>query len=101
MQVHFANIWEDIADKVGDRTALIHGDERVSWREHDEQAARLAQAFVDLGLQPDSKVALYLYNGIEYVTARVRGVQDARRPDQRQLPIQRRRAAVPARQLRR
>ena len=79
MQVHFANIWEDIADKVGDRTALIHGDRRVSWREHDNQAARLAQAFIELGLQPDSKVALYLYNGIEYVTAqyaafKVRGV---------------------------
>jgi len=69
MQVHFANIWEDIADKVSDRTALIHAYERVSWREHDEQAARLAQAFIELGLQPDSKVALYLYNGIEYVTA--------------------------------
>ncbi len=69
MQVHFANVWEAIADEVGDRPALIHGDERVSWREHDEQAARLAQAFVEMGLQPDSKVALYLYNGIEYVTA--------------------------------
>ena len=69
MQVHFANIWEDIADTVGDRTALIHGDERVSWREHDDQAARLAQAFIELGLKPDSKVALYLYNGTEYVTA--------------------------------
>ncbi len=36
---------------------------------YDDQAARLAQAFVELGLQPDSKVALYLYNGIEYVVA--------------------------------
>lgn len=69
MKVHFANIWESIADEVPDRTALIHGDTRVTWREHDEQAARLAQAFIDFGLQPDSKVALYLYNGIEYVTA--------------------------------
>ena len=87
MQVHFANIWQAIADEVGDRTALIHGDERVSWREHDDQAARLAQAFIELGLQPDSKVALYLYNGIEYVDRAVRGVQDPRRPDQRQLPL--------------
>ena len=79
MQVHFANIWQSIADEVGERTALIHGDERVSWAQHDDQAARLAQAFVELGLQPDSKVALYLYNGIEYVTAqyaafKIRGV---------------------------
>ena len=41
----------------------------MSWREHDDQAARLAQAFIELGLKPDSKVALYLYNGTEYVTA--------------------------------
>ena len=69
MQPHFANIWQAIADEVPDRTALIHGDERVSWREYDDQAARLASLFIELGLQPDSKVALYLYNGIEYVVA--------------------------------
>jgi fatty-acyl-CoA synthase len=67
VQVHFANVWQAIADSLGDaRTALIHGDERVSWREYDEQAARLASLFLSLGLGPDSKVALYLYNGIEY-----------------------------------
>ncbi|HYD09881.1 MAG TPA: AMP-binding protein, partial [Acidimicrobiales bacterium] len=79
MQVHFANVWEAIADEVGDRTALVHGDRRVSWSEYDSSAARLAQAFLDLGLQPDSKVALYLYNGIEYATSqyaafKIRGV---------------------------
>ena len=31
MQVHFANVWQSIADEVGDRDALIHGDEHVSW----------------------------------------------------------------------
>jgi acyl-CoA synthetase (AMP-forming)/AMP-acid ligase II len=69
VQIHFANVWEAIADEVGDRPALIHGDEVVTWQQYDERAARLAQAFIDLGLQPDSKVALYLYNGIEYVVA--------------------------------
>jgi fatty-acyl-CoA synthase len=79
MQIHFANVWGAIADEVGDRIALIHGDEQVTWREYDERAARLAQAFLDLGLGPDSKVALYLYNGPEYVIAqyaafKIRGV---------------------------
>ena len=79
MQVHFANIWQAIADAFGARTALVHGDERVTWSEYDDRAARLAQAFHDAGLQPDAKVALYLYNGIEYATAqyaafKVRGV---------------------------
>jgi acyl-CoA synthetase (AMP-forming)/AMP-acid ligase II len=79
VQVHFANVWHVIADRFGDRTALVHGDERVTWSEYDDRAARLAQAFLDAGLQPDSKVALYLYNGVEYATAqyaafKVRGV---------------------------
>jgi acyl-CoA synthetase (AMP-forming)/AMP-acid ligase II len=69
VQVHFANVWEAIADEVGERPALVHGDQQMSWREYDDVAARLAHAFVELGLAPDSKVALYLYNGIEYVTA--------------------------------
>ena len=79
MQVHFANVWEAIADEVGDRTALVHGDEHVRWRDYDDRAARLAAAFIELGLQPDSKVALYLYNGVEYAVTqyaafKIRGV---------------------------
>ena len=79
MQVHFANIWQAIADEVRDRTALVHGDRQVSWREYDDSAARLAGAFVAMGLQADSKVALYLYNGVEYGVAqyaafKIRGV---------------------------
>jgi acyl-CoA synthetase (AMP-forming)/AMP-acid ligase II len=79
VNVHFANVTQAIADEVGDRIALVHGDEHVTWRQYDDHAARLASAFLELGLQPDSKVALYLYNGIEYVTAqyaafKIRGV---------------------------
>lgn len=69
MHIHFANVWEAIADEVPDRPALVHGDEHVTWAEYDDRAARLAQALLDLGLGPDSKVALYLYNGIEYVVS--------------------------------
>src|SRR4051794_1373313 len=57
VQVHFANIWESIADEAGDRVALIHGDDEVRWRDYDGRAARLAGAFQNLGLGPDSKVA--------------------------------------------
>ena len=69
MQVHFANVWQHIADEVGARTALVHGDDVVTWRDYDDRAARLAAAFLEHGLAPDSKVALYLYNGIEYATS--------------------------------
>src|SRR5439155_3826646 len=36
-------------------------------------AARLAAGFVDLGLGPDSKIALYLYNGPEYLVSQFAG----------------------------
>ena len=64
---NFATLWEAVSDEVGDRTALVQGDRRVTWRELDERAARLAGALGDLGLGPDSKVGSYLYNGNEYL----------------------------------
>ncbi|MEK7424884.1 MAG: AMP-binding protein [Actinomycetota bacterium] len=65
--MHFATVWESIADSIGDATALVHGPTRRSWSEFDERSARIAAAFVDAGLQPDSKIGLYLYNGNEYL----------------------------------
>jgi len=69
MEMHFATVWETIADEIGDATALVHGSTRRTWGEFDDRAARVAAALVEAGLQPDSKVALYLYNGNEYLEA--------------------------------
>ncbi len=67
MQMHFATVWEAIADMIPDRTALVHGELRRTWREFDDRAARLARALQQRGVGPDSKVAQYLYNGNEYL----------------------------------
>ena len=69
MEMHFATVWESIADVIGDETAVVHGTTRRTWTEFDDRAARLAAAFVGAGLQPDSKVGLYMYNGNEYLEA--------------------------------
>jgi 3-oxocholest-4-en-26-oate---CoA ligase len=69
MELHFATVWEAIADEIGDSTALVHGATRRTWTEFDERSARVAAAFVAAGLKPDSKVGLYLYNGNEYLEA--------------------------------
>jgi fatty-acyl-CoA synthase len=66
---NLATCWEVIADAQPDRPALVHGAQRVTWREFDDRASRLAAAFRSLGLGVDSKVALYLYNGNEYLEA--------------------------------
>ncbi|HEV2311060.1 MAG TPA: AMP-binding protein, partial [Acidimicrobiia bacterium] len=48
---------------------------RRSWREFDDRAARFASALGALGLEPDSKVALYLRNGNEFLEAMYGGLK--------------------------
>ena len=69
METHYATIWESIADEIPDEVALVHGLTRRSWAEYDGRAARLAAAYTAAGLGHDSKVALFLYNGNEYLEA--------------------------------
>src|SRR5215471_8980722 len=79
MDFNLADVFEAVCDALPDRTVLIQGDRRVSWRSFDERAARLAAAFTAAGLEPNSKVASYLYNCNEYMeglygTFKMRGV---------------------------
>ena len=73
MSMHFATVWETIADAIPDEVALVHGDVRRTWREYDERAARLASALTAAGLGPDSKIGIYLYNGNEYLETQYAG----------------------------
>ncbi len=65
--MNLANLWEAVADELGDQAALIHGDLQRSWAELEQRAARLAGHLDRAGIGADSKVALYLFNGPEYV----------------------------------
>ncbi len=78
-RLNLASAWEAIADEVGDSTAVSVAGRHYSWTDFDDRAARLAGTMLEHGLGPDSKVALYLYNGNEYPEAqyaafKVRGV---------------------------
>src|SRR5215831_5050585 len=64
---NFADIWESIAAAIPARPALIRGAAEVSWADFDRRANQLARSLVDLGLERQSKVAAYLYNGPEYL----------------------------------
>jgi len=66
---HLANVWERIADAIPDETALVHGERRVTWREFDQRASRLAAAFSAAGLGPGCKIAIDLYNCTEWLEA--------------------------------
>ena len=43
MQSHFSLIWESVAEAVPEHVALIQGERRISWRDYENRAARLAQ----------------------------------------------------------
>jgi 3-oxocholest-4-en-26-oate---CoA ligase len=69
MDWNLATAFESVCDALPERIALVQGDCRRSWQAFDERAARAAAAFVAAGLQPDAKVASYLYNCNEYMEA--------------------------------
>ena len=63
---HYADAIEALADQLGDDIVLTHDGTHRSWREFDDRAARLGQAFADAGLAPGSKIGLLLFNCSEY-----------------------------------
>ena len=65
--MNLASMWESVADHLGDTVALIHGDQRRTYREFDDRASRLASAFAAHGVGPGAKVAMYLFNANEYL----------------------------------
>ena len=67
MQYNLADLWEQVVDTVPERESLICGDRRLTYAEADERANRLAHYLAAQGIGPGDHVALYLYNGTEYL----------------------------------
>ncbi len=67
--INFASIWEGIADVLPEADAASHGHSVRSWAGFDDRAARLAAAMASHGVGANDKVALYAYNGFEYMEA--------------------------------
>ena len=67
MQYNLADLWERVVDTVPERESLVCGDRRLTYAQADERANRLAQHLAEQGVGPGDHVALYLYNGTEYV----------------------------------
>jgi 3-oxocholest-4-en-26-oate---CoA ligase len=63
----FATVLETVADVRADRTAITHGDRRQTWRQLDDRASRLAAYLASQGIGAGDRVAIVLYNGIEYI----------------------------------
>ena len=67
MYESFATVWERVADAIPDAPAVVQGERRVTYREVEDRAARLAGALAAYGVGHDTKVALFLHNCPEYM----------------------------------
>ncbi len=64
---NLADLFEVVASAVPERTAFICGAQRLSYRELDERATRLASALRARGVQRGDNVGIGLYNSAEYL----------------------------------
>lgn len=71
MEFNHADLFEGLADAIGDRPALVapgpSGIERLTYAELDAHANRLAHHLADAGVGPGQHVGVHLYNGLEYI----------------------------------
>lgn len=69
---NFADVWETNAVAVADRTALVHGDHRVTWAEMNRRANGVANSLLAIdGVVAQDKVAQYLYNCTEFMESQL------------------------------
>ncbi|MGH3118966.1 MAG: AMP-binding protein, partial [Gaiellales bacterium] len=72
MEFNLADLFEAVADAVGEREALVCGAPpggRLTYRQLDERANKLAHYLADRGVGRGDHVGLYLHNGTEYIEA--------------------------------
>jgi long-chain acyl-CoA synthetase len=69
VNLNFADILRDTAQRHGERLALVDGVRRLTWSELDQAVDRTAQGFAAAGLVPGYRVVLLVANSIEFVTS--------------------------------
>jgi len=63
------NFLEDSARRFPDKVALIHKGERLTYRQIDEKASKVAQFLKNQGVRRGDRVAIFLDNSIESVVS--------------------------------
>jgi acyl-CoA synthetase (AMP-forming)/AMP-acid ligase II len=66
---NLGDLFEGVVDAVGQRTAVVAGEVRLSYAELDERANRLANVLTAWGVGPGDHVALAMRNGHQYLEA--------------------------------
>ncbi len=68
---NLADLFEHVVDAAGEREALVTPDRRLTYRELDERASRLANHLLHAGIGPGDHIGLQLGRGAEYLEAMV------------------------------
>jgi acyl-CoA synthetase (AMP-forming)/AMP-acid ligase II len=64
---NLADLFESVVDTVPERLALVAGDVRLTYKELDQRANRLANYLASKGVGAESKVGIYAFNRAEWV----------------------------------
>ena len=68
---NLADLFESVADAVPERTALVCGEQRLTFAQLDRRANQCAHALAARGVKAGDVVGLYLMNGAEYLEAMI------------------------------
>lgn len=69
MTLNVADLFEAVADAIPDRTPLILGERRLTYRELELRSNRLAHHLQSVGVKPGQHVGIHMRNCVEYVEA--------------------------------
>ena len=67
MKYNIADLFESLADAIGDKVALVSGEHRLTYGQLDERANRLAHYWLAQGLGRGDHIGLHLFNDHRYV----------------------------------
>src|SRR5690606_3365155 len=70
-EFNIANLFERAVDAVEDRLALVCGHRRLTYRELDEEANRLANHLLANGIREGEHIGIYGQNSVEWMVAMV------------------------------
>ncbi|MEU5877176.1 acyl-CoA synthetase [Spirillospora sp. NPDC047279] len=68
---NLADLFEIVADAVPDKLALVAGKVRLTYRELDERATKVARHLAENGVGPGDHVSILAYNRAEWVEAQI------------------------------
>jgi acyl-CoA synthetase (AMP-forming)/AMP-acid ligase II len=66
-RANYATIWESVARACPDRPAVVAAGRAMTYRDLDDAAARVAGTLRAEGLGAGSRVAIFMYNRVEYL----------------------------------